>query len=192
MSHALEVLVDEYGSTGILQYPPKADTNDRRTPRWFFEQCARRFGPFHFDVACTADNALADRLFDQDDNLVLDALSAPWTWPWDDGSQATCWCNPPYGPAGTIPKWIAKARKERDEHGTRTLLLLPADTSTEWYQDVKKTEWIEDVEFRLAFEAPDGSTKGNSAKFGSVLVYIAPKITRHRAIKAQQETQHGR
>lgn len=167
-------LSDNYGDTGIIQDPipaPVADTNDRRTPRWFFEACVRRFGPFDFDVAATEDNALAALLF------APDALTTAWGWP-GCVTDALCWCNPPYGPPGTIAKWIAKARKERDEHRTRTLMLLPADTSTDWYHDVIRTELVELVPFRLAFEAPDGSTKGNSAKFGSVLVYIAPQITR--------------
>jgi phage N-6-adenine-methyltransferase len=152
-----------------------SDTNDRRTPLWFFQQCAARFGPFNLDVACSAENALAPMVAD-------DAL--PWRWISDNGDAATAWCNPPYGPPGTIEKWITKARHERDAHGTRTLMLLPADTSTHWFHDVSRTELIELVPFRLAFTAPDGSTKGNSAKFDSVLVWIAPKIVKPNARRA--------
>ena len=164
----IETLQDEFGDTGIVQYPdqldqPKADKNDRRTPRWFFLQCVDRFGVFVTDVAATAANS-------QCADHCQDGLNEEWS--------RLNWCNPPYGPPGTIEKWIAKARKERDWFSRRTLMLLPADTSTSWFQDVSKTEYVELVPFRLAFEAPDGSTKGNSAKFGSVLVYIAPKIAR--------------
>jgi phage N-6-adenine-methyltransferase len=147
-----------------------ADTNDRRTPRWFFQACQARFGRFDLDAAASAANALCPVFIDQ----AQDALAVVW-------AHVSCrvkqvWANPPYGPPGTIERWIAKARQERDDHGIRTLLLLPADTSTRWYRDVAKTELTELVPFRLAFEAPDGSTEGNSAKFGSVLVWIAPRI----------------
>jgi phage N-6-adenine-methyltransferase len=152
----------------------KADTNDRRTPRWFFAQCSKRFGPFNLDVAATVQNHLCFVWFGPG-SYVEDGLSAYW-----GGPETTAWANVPYGPPGTIPKWIAKARAERDAYGTRTLMLLPADTSTDWYQDVARTEIVELVPFRLAFEAPDGSTKGNSAKFGSVLIWIAPKIHKPR------------
>ena len=143
----------------------KADTNDRRTPLWFFQQCAARFGPFDMDVAASDENRLCLFYLTERD----DALSCEWA--------RTNWCNPPYGPGGTIEKWIAKAREQRAK-GLRTLMLLPADTSTKWYHDVSRNELTELVPFRLAFDAPDGSTKGNSAKFGSVLVWIAPRIER--------------
>jgi hypothetical protein len=87
----------------------------------------------------------------------------------------TAWANVPYGPAGVISKWIAKARHQRDVHDVRTLMLLPADTSTQWFHDVWRTELCELVPFRLAFG--NGSASGTeSAKFGSLLAYIAPQL----------------
>jgi phage N-6-adenine-methyltransferase len=159
-----------------LEEPVKADTNDRRTPRWFFEQCRARFGPFDLDVAAVAENAHCGLWLGPGSPFGEDALSRQWCSP--EGRALTCWANPPYGPGGTIEKWIEKARVQRNEYGTRTLMLLPADTSTRWYHDVSRTELCELVPFRLSFDAPDGSTKGNSAKFGSLLVWIAPKISR--------------
>ena len=322
---------------GVLTDSPtassvKADTNDRRTPRWFFDLCERRYGTFDVDVAACHENALAPRYFtkeqdalarcwscglyevwpgeaghvgsfwtkankDERSELVVPRVSAesvkrvhcqaptvvpredsgtveeaqtlgaregmeaplcqvrqpPTSSPppavsleletvaavsdgvglqmralrrnWPDGSgpcdtaqgsvvswdsamehgaslqamQPGCsarrkvfvcecdrvprssgaaWANVPYGPPGAINHWIAHARKQRDLRFMRTLLLLPADTSTGWFHDVSRTELIELVPFRLAFDAPDGSTKGNSAKFGSVLVWIAPRLQR--------------
>ncbi len=155
------------------------DKNDRRTPAWFFRQCSDRFGPFNVDAAAVANNALCAAWFGPGSDYGADALAIEW------GENVRVWCNCPYGPGGTIEKWIAKARRERDERRVKTLLLLPADTSTRWFQDVVRTELVELVPFRLSFEAPDGSTKGNSAKFGSVLVWIAPRITR---VKATRQT----
>lgn len=161
-----------------------ADTNDRRTPRWFFEQCEARFGSFTLDVAASAENHLCSRWFGPGSPWCEDGLSArSWRFDGDYPLPGAVWANVPYGPGGTIEKWIAKARRERDVYGIRTLLLLPADTSTKWYHDVSRTELTELVPFRLAFDAPDGSTKGNSAKFGSVLVWIAPKIERPKRLR---------
>lgn len=151
-------------ATSVVDRP--ADTNDRRTPRWFFEQCEARYGPFDCDVAATKENRLCG-------SHIADALSAL-------GWSLRNWCNPPYGPAGTIEKWIAKAREQRDRFGCRTLMLLPADTSTRWFHDVSRTELIELIPFRLKFDSPE-AVQNNSAKFGSVLVWIAPKIRRVRA-----------
>lgn len=173
-----------------------SDKSDRRTPRWFFEQCVARYGPFQLDAAANAENALcvvwigpgSTWVDSETKQAAIDGLSCAWGP--QNASCITVWCNPPYGPNGTIPKWIAKARRE-SLRGIRTLMLLPADTSTAWYQDVVRTELCELVPFRLSFEAPDGSTKGNSAKFGSVLVWIAPKIrniARTRVRRANRRT----
>jgi phage N-6-adenine-methyltransferase len=156
-----------------LEEPVKADTNDRRTPAWFLAQCQARYGRVALDAAAVRENAVTSCWYGPGSPWgVEDSLVQPWA-PFD----GIVWLNPPYGPAGTIEKWIAKARQERDA-GARVLMLLPADTSTKWYHDVSRTELCELVPFRLAFDAPDGSTKGNSAKFGSLLVWIAPKISR--------------
>lgn len=149
-----------------------ASRDDRRTPRWFFHQCEARYGRFALDVAANRRNHLTPLWLGPGSPVALDGLAAGWR-PGD-----LHWCNPPYGPPGAIEDWIAKARRERDRILARTLLLLPSDTSTQWFHDVRTTESLELVRFRLAFAAPDQSTKGNSAKFGSVLVYIAPQLHR--------------
>lgn len=150
----------------------EVDKNDKRTPWWFFEQCQARYGRFLVDVAAHQENHLCRVWLGPGSPSGEDALDTAQRW------GPSNWCNPPYGPVGTIPKWIQRTRYERDVFGARTLMLLPADTSTVWFADVERYEQIELVRFRLAFTASDGSTKGNSAKFGSVLVHIAPRIRR--------------
>lgn len=157
---------------------PVADTNDRRTPAWFLAQCQGRFGRIAMDAAAVQENAVCRYWYGPGSPFCEDALAGPW--PPVDG---IVWLNPPYGPGGTIEKWIAKARRERDA-GAKVLMLLPADTSTKWYQDVSRTELIELVPFRLKFDGPDG-VQQNTAKFGSVLVWIAPKIQRPARMKGQ-------
>lgn len=159
----------------VWMLPMRSDTNDRRTPRWFFDACASRYGSLQLDAAATIENRQTELYLGPGSPYGEDALTADWSRALI-APGAGVWCNPPYGPSGTIPRWIAKARHERDRHRMRTLMLLPADTSTAWYRDVSHTELVELVPFRLAFDAPDRSTKGNVAKFGSVLVWIAPRI----------------
>lgn len=153
--------------------------DDRRTPRWFFDLCSKRFGLFDVDVAANAENHLCDQWLGPGGSHE-DALSATSWWPWSspqEGSTLDAWCNPPYGPPGTIPKWIQKARQQRDQHGTRTLMLLSADTSARWFHDVARSELIELVPFRLAFK--NGSPSGrDTARFASVLVWIAPRLAK--------------
>ncbi len=171
----------------VRMLPMTSDTNDRRTPRWFFNACESRYGSFFLDVAATGDNHLTPWFFGPGSPYAEDGLTADWSRiPLSPGDSV--WCNPPYGPSGTIPRWIAKARQERDLHRMRTLMLLPADTSTAWYRDVSHTELVELVPFRLAFDAPDGSTNGNVAKFGSVLAWIAPRIAQPATSRRTRRT----
>lgn len=152
-----------------------SDRNDRRTPKWFFDLCAKRYvgeGGFDLDAAANAENVLCPMWLGPG-GVEEDALACDWNLAL---VPLNVWCNPPYGPAGTIPKWIAHARRQRDLYGVRTVMLLLNDPSTRWFQDVKRTEWVEDVPFRLAFGAPDGSTKGNTAMEPSCVVVIAPLL----------------
>lgn len=161
--------------------------DDRRTPRWFFDLCVRRFGPFSLDAAATKKNRLCTRWLGPGSPIATNALTVEWS----RRRAIRVWLNCPYGPTGTIPKWIAKARQQRDRYGTRTLMLLPADTSTEWYHDVTRTELCELVPFRLAFGngSPDNTA---SAKFGSLLVWIAPRIVRPRIVRPRVRSRVGR
>ena len=167
---ARTVTVEEQSSTVTVVDAP--DTNDRRTPRWFFEQCQQRYGPFDLDAAASPANHLCARYYTEADNALTIAR-----WCADQ-----VFCNPPYGPGGTIEKWIAKVRQQRDAFRVRTLMLLPADTSTRWYHDVRTTELIELVRGRLTFDGPVG-VQQNTAKFGSVLLWVAPKIQRPKKIQ---------
>lgn len=177
-----------------------ADTNDRRTPARLFEVASQRFGPFVADVAASRENALCSVFLGPGSPIAEDALSVPWNWgTFVDikslardakreleaaviayGIGPTVFCNPPYGPTGTLAKWVAYIRKQRDLYGTRTLMLGPGDHSVEWLRScVRDSEVVEDLPFRVKFDAPDGSThndkgKPNAALAPSVMIYFAP------------------
>lgn len=85
------------------------------------------------------------------------------------------WCNPPYS-RGSIVQWCLKAEQEAME-GVTTVMLLPGDTSTEYFhQFVLKHEHYF-IQRRLKFEGAPLDSKGRlaAAKFGSVLVVFRPE-----------------
>lgn len=200
-----------------------ADTNDRRTPARLFEVASQRFGPFVADVAASRENALCSVFLGPGSPIAVDALSVPWTWKTLGGGDhrlravldaatrheldaaelaygigPTVFCNPPYGPAGTLAKWIAYIREQRDRYGTRTLMLGPGDHSVGWLRScLHAGEVVEDLPFRVKFDAPDGSThddkgKPNAALAPSVMIYFAPTWEsarpREREQRARKQT----
>lgn len=102
------------------------------TPDWLFEKLSQEHGPFDLDVAAARENAKCERYFDQ----ATDGLGQPWT--------GRVWANPPYK---NLIRWVKKARYETT-HGNadRVVMLLPAQTSTEWWHDYAlkfaRIEWI--------------------------------------------------
>jgi len=59
--------------------------------------------------------------------------------PWDNGLSLP-WCglsfmNPPYGRKRLIDQWMIKARVEGAKPDTTVVCLVPARTSTTWWQD---------------------------------------------------------
>lgn len=185
-----------------------ADTNDRRTPRWLVERAAERFGGFVLDAAATEANTCRPLWLGPGSLISADALAVAWTWetlrtaagrlePWLSewiereiarDVPLSVWCNPPYGPPGTLAKWVAHIRRQRDEHGTRTTLLGPGDHSVGWLREcIRDGEIVEDLPYRVAFDAPDGSThnahgRPNAALGASVIVHFA--TTWGKAVRA--------
>ena len=89
-------------------------------------------------------------------DLSIDGLSVPW-----DGFA---WCNPPYSNPGP---WI-----ERMAHHGNGIMLLPADTSTEWWHKwvITAQAWCF-ISGRVRFVKADGEGQPSwSGRFPSVLV----------------------
>lgn len=59
-------------------------------------------------------------------------------------SEGRAWVNPPYSPkGGPLIRWVQKFIEERD-HGWTIVALLPADTSTKWWDliwDRSRSKW---------------------------------------------------
>jgi site-specific DNA-methyltransferase (adenine-specific) len=131
-----------------------SNRHDWRTPRVFFEDVVREFGPFDTDAAASADNALCPHFWDEQ----ADALKQDW-------AGRRIWCNPPYG--RTIKKWVAKASSTIGTGGL-VVMLIPSRTDTSYFHDYIWQKPGVEVRFlrgRLKFD--DGK---DPAPFPSMLV----------------------
>lgn len=134
---------------------PGKESDEWATPQPFFLEQHARFG-FTIDAASTPQNAKLPR-------RLRDGLLEPWA-----GERV--WCNPPYS---NPEPWCRKAADEIVSGCELVVMLLPVDTSTDWYHD-----WIlpyAEVVFlrkRLTFMGA-----ADCARFASMLaIYRAKEI----------------
>lgn len=87
---------------------------------------------------------------------LRDNVCSKFYTPWDDGLSrpwyGLCWMNPPYGRRRKIDRWMEKARKEGTRPETSVVCLVPARTSTAWWQDnVPSASFVVFIRGRLHF-----------------------------------------
>lgn len=100
----------------------KTDEKDRdtwRTPSQVFASLNAEF-MFTCDVAASDQNHLVVPYL----TAEKDALNPHTLW------GAVNWCNPPYS---DVMPWVRRAFDEK-LRGNTTVMLLPADTSTQWFR----------------------------------------------------------
>jgi phage N-6-adenine-methyltransferase len=124
------------------------------TPVWLFNYAEARYGKFDLDVCAAHDSYKCEPYYTVDDN----SLVQPW--------GRLNWCNPPYS---HIRPWVEKATLETGQ-GNSTVMLLPADFSTQWF----KLVWDVSLEIliinkRIRFVGATGSPK-----FASFFCLISP------------------
>jgi len=153
-------------------------SDDYLTPRWVWE-------PWHqglnlmIDAAagskplpcCVKFYTKADDAFKQNWAADLAAVSL--------GAEAAVWCNPPYSrTGGPIIRWVRKALEESAK-GIIVVMLLPADTSTDWFSllwDRVECCWRPSIrgyfiDARVKFLHPQtGLPSRGTPTFGSLLV----------------------
>ena len=120
-------MADYRGST-----TPEATRDMTQTPLYLFRALDLEFN-FAIDAAALPETALCEKYLTRD----IDALSVDWgdfispsvRSPW-------AWLNPPYSDIGP---WVEKAI-EQQGRGTGTVMLVPQDTSTEWYPGMRASE----------------------------------------------------
>ncbi|MDX7753392.1 phage N-6-adenine-methyltransferase [Aeromonas caviae] len=111
---------------------PEATRDMTQTPLWLFRALDLEFN-FALDAAALPETALCEKFLTPD----IDALSVDWgdfispsvRSPW-------AWLNPPYSDIGP---WVEKAI-EQQGCGIGTVMLVPQDTSTEWYPGMRASE----------------------------------------------------
>ena len=140
------------------------------TPRGLYDWANRRYG-FAYDLACTADNALAGM-------MAPDSLSVPWAIS-PDAPVRWGFCNPPYS---DIDPWVEKAWEE-SQRGFGTVLLIPTPNGeARWGKWVfGKASKIIFINGRVAFLRPDGTPVPGNTR-GSCFVIYEPYTTGNTAI----------
>jgi phage N-6-adenine-methyltransferase len=141
--------------------------DDWQTPPELFMPLHQRL---HFvaDMAANRSNALLPQWYGPGSPYGEDALSIAWP------RDGWVWCNPPYS-RQLQPHFIRKAAREAQDHGVRTVMLLPARTDTiAFHRYIYQQEGVT-VEFlkgRLQFVGAAGK-----APFPSMLVSFQGEVT---------------
>lgn len=101
-----------------------------QTPWSFFNALEKRYGKFTIDVCASAENTKCERFYTEKDN----SLTKSWK-----GERV--FDNPPFE---LKEEFLEKHYKEWIDNRTRSVLVLPCDTSVGWFHS-----WIELVPFTL-------------------------------------------
>lgn len=158
------------------------ETDERRTPRWFFRLVDELFGPFDLDACAARWNAQCRRFVTKEQDIFAHHPRSSRTWR-----------NPPYS-RGNLGRHLAHAREVFLAGVVEQLyaLLVPVDPSAEWWKrhiarpegPPARAEWLAGrlpaplsnatryvsrdlattvvlVESRLPFDGPDGPVGGD-------------------------------
>ena len=95
-----------------------------------------------------------------------DGLANPW--------KSLTYCNPPYS-SGELIKWVKKAKEENETNNVESILLVPIDPSTRWWQlnfnrYPRAAIWCA-LNKRVPFVGASGSPR-----FSSALIYYGGDI----------------
>lgn len=135
-----------------------------QTPMWLWNPLNDKY-KFDLDVAASHENHLCENYFTIDD----DDLNQDWV-AGCDSMIASVWCNPPYSETG---KWVDKAAIETKKIvWSRIVMIVPADTSTKWFQKALETcsEIILLVGGRVNFARADTKEEVKGNPKGSMLL----------------------
>lgn len=157
------------------------------TPEWVWK-------PWHevlhfvIDAAATAENHLGPcKVWFSKPTLTRveeSGLDADWAVHVKHLGGGSVWCNPPYSrKGGPLMLWVKKAISESDK-GVVVCMLLPADTSTNWFSLLwSRTAgaWKLGVQGyftdqRVRFIHPKSGKSGGSPTFGSLIVVLSKPL----------------
>lgn len=133
-------------------------SDEYATPQYIYDHITGIFGKCALDVCATRDNSKCGI---SHYNKYENGLDRTW--------RQTNWCNPPY--SDSMP-WVQKALYEANNSGSKTIMLLMADTSTKLFNFcLIQADLIAFCDKRIRFDGAKGSPK-----FGSMVVIFRPKI----------------
>ncbi|MBI2381497.1 MAG: hypothetical protein HYV16_12160 [Gammaproteobacteria bacterium] len=143
---------------------PLDERDSWRTPPWLFAWASSLVGGFHYDAACTEDNALAEPLWDACDTLGdvwidEDSLHPAAIWP----PSAKIWINPPYS---DIKPWVRKAI----DSGALCVLLIPSPNGEAIYEELLPAAHEIHIVGRIAFIGADGKPKTGNTRGSSLFI----------------------
>jgi phage N-6-adenine-methyltransferase len=143
---------------GVKQQSSSEQT--MRTPRWFFDELSRLFGPFDLDAFADEINHLCDAFYTK----KQDALAQPWA--------ANTFANPEFEDMAPIFEWALSEAT----YGKTSTILAPVGCSQRWYHElaIKGTIYVPDC--RINFDNPDG-TPTDKADRDTIVVCIGGKHT---------------
>jgi phage N-6-adenine-methyltransferase len=127
------------------------------TPVWLFEYAEARYGKFDLDVCAAHDSYKCQPYYTIEQN----SLMQPW--------RRFNWCNPPYS---NITPWVEKAALEANCENA-TVMLLPADFSTQWF----KLVWNASSEILIINRRIKFVGASSSPKFASFFCLISPNAS---------------
>lgn len=135
-----------------------------QTPIELYEFLNARFN-FVCDVAASDHNHLHLNYLTESYNSLING--------WSHLRGGYAFCNPPYS---KILPWVRKA-KEAQANGVGTVMLLPVDTSVEWFKTLKDT--ASEICFitggRISFVRADTKKKVNGNNKGSLYAVFNPR-----------------
>ena len=161
-----------------------SNSDEWRTPEWIWKSWHSTLC-FTIDAAATDENKI-DPCKDWY-TLARSGLDADWAKSVESQGGGSVWCHPPYSrKGGPISRWVEKAISE-SEKGVVSCMLLPADTSTDWFSllwDRTAGSWHSGVQGyfteKLKLLHPEtGKAVGSSA--GSLIAVVSAPLQRLRS-----------
>lgn len=134
------------------------------TPNWPYIHLDS-FYEFELDIAAKPTNSKCKY-------YLTDSFRQVWP------RARSIWCNPPYS-AGSLERWLNLCWCKRHEYW-RICVLLPVDTSTDWFQRYRKrTKHVLFFNRRISFIGAE-----NTARFASCLfVFSGDQIEREDEVR---------
>jgi phage N-6-adenine-methyltransferase len=111
---------------------PGRSKQDYGTPPEFLAAVKKRLciEEFALDIAASAENAVADTFYTEEDNALSDDLR--WRREIEPAVKGDwAWLNPPFS---NIAPWVEKAAQEASL-GANILVLVPASVGSNWWRD---------------------------------------------------------